>query len=280
MKSGPAGDRLLAGDALITSSGSVPTLTMDMPTWSRPSGTSLVWVDDGRLYKAGSDQSVARDISFLARHDEVTYHPAGFEIATTGEAEDGTRGIWLSDNEGGDSRLIVRANEATPHEFTFSQEGRTAYFLADHGDHWHVHNIFLVLPEDNPTANEFDATIEYESKGPLSHLVVSPWEGLWAVREGTCGSGSRVVMNGGLSLSSQLAEVDAYPVGWLPDQKLVVAAFPDGCDQAADIWLIDDVVEGSPSATLLVGDIDAAAVRVAVPDPPSALADINLDEFA
>jgi len=147
---------------------------MDMPTWSRPSGTSLVWVDDGRLYKAGSDQSVARDISFLARHDEVTYHPAGFEIATTGEAEDGTRGIWLSDNEGGDSRLIVRANEATPHEFTFSQEGRTAYFLADHGDHWHVHNIFLVLPEDNPTANEFDVTIESESKGPLSHLVVSP----------------------------------------------------------------------------------------------------------
>ena len=101
---GPTGDRLLAGDVLLTSSGSVPTLSMDMPTWSRPTGTSLVWVDEGRLYKAGTDQSEARDISFLASHDAVTYHPAGFEIATTGEAEDGTRGIWIANNDGSDPR--------------------------------------------------------------------------------------------------------------------------------------------------------------------------------
>ena len=277
---GPAGDRLLAGSALITNTGSVPALAMDTPTWSRPTGTSLIWTHNGRLYKAGSDQSVARDNSFLARHDAVTYHPAGFEIATTGQAEDGTHGIWLANNDGSDPQLIVRADEATPHQFTFTQDGRTAYFLADHGDHWHVHNIFLVLPDDNPTANEFDATIEYESKRPLSHLVVSPWQGLWAVRDGTCGSGSHVVINGGISLPAELADVDAYPVGWLPDETLVVAALPDGCDDAADIWLINDVLQGSPSASLLVTDVAAAATRAAVPDPPSALGDLDLDEFA
>ena len=173
-----------------------------------------------------------------------------------------------------------RANEATPHEFTLTHEGTTAYFLADHGDHWHVHNIFLVLPEDNPTANEFDATIEYETAGPLSHLVVSPWDGSWAVRDGTCGSGSRIVIGGDVELPDQLAELDAYPVGWLPDQKLVVAASPDGCEEAADVWLIDVDFQGPSSATLLVGDVDAAAVRAAVPDPPSALGDVSIDEFA
>jgi hypothetical protein len=216
----------------------------------------------------------------VARHDEVTYHPAGFEIATAGEADDGTRGIWLSDNEGRNQRLIVRADLATPQEFTFSQDGVTAYFLADHGDRWHVHNIFLVLPEDQPNANEFDATIEYESTGRLSHLVVSPWDGFWAVQDGTCGSGSRVVLVGDTRLPEELAAVEAQPVGWLPNQKLVVAAYSNGCDQPADIWIIDLVIGGASSATLLVADVDAASVRAVVPDPPQALGDVSPDEFA
>jgi hypothetical protein len=275
---------LLTEDVLLTASGSILTTPVTeqtiTPTWSRPTGTSLIWVADGRLLKAGIDQPAPIDISFLARHDEVAYHPAGFEIASTGEAEDGIRGIWLSSNLGEDPRLMVRAEEATPHEFTFTQEGVTAYFLADHGDHWHVHHIFLVLPEDNPTANEFDATIEYETQEPLSHLVVSPWDGVWAVQEGTCGAGSRVVINGTLPVPDELAEMEAHPVGWLPGAKLVVAAHPNGCDQTSDIWLIDNVFQDSPSATLLVRNVDAAAIRAAVPDPPSALGDVSLDEFA
>lgn len=109
--------------------------------------------------------------------------------------------------------------------------------------------------------------------------AVTPREYGWAVQKGICGSGSRVVI-GGVSLPDQLAEDDAYPVVWLPDQKLVVAALPDGCEQAAEIWLIDVNFQGPSSATLLVHDVDAAAVRAAVPAPPSALGDVDLDEFA
>lgn len=82
------------------------------------------------------------------------------------------------------------------------------------------------------------------------------------------------------TLWRHLAEIDAYPVGWLPDQKLVVTAFPDGCDQAADVWLIHDALQGDSWASLLVTDVDASAVRAAVPDPPPALGDVSLDEFA
>lgn len=110
--------------------------------------------------------------------------------------------------------------------------------------------------------------------------MVSPWDFIWAAQDGICGSGSRVVIVGDVELPVEIADVDASPVAWLPDRTLVVAAFPDGCDQAADIWLINDVLQGSPSASLLVSDVDAAAVRVAVPDPPSALGDVSLDEFA
>ena len=274
---GPAGDRLVAGQAVTSAAGSAPALTAAVPTWSRPTGTSLVWVDGGRLLKAGIHDAQARDLTFLASHDAVTYHPAGVEIATTGQADDGTRGVWLATNDGSDPRLLVRADEATVHDFTFTHDGIEGYFLADHGDRWHVHDIFLVLdPGDD--ADEFDASIRYESAGPLSHLVVSPWDFLWAAQDGECGSGSRVVI-GDATLAEELTGVEAFPVGWLPGQQLVVAAYAGGCDRPVDLWIVD-VTGGSSSATLLVSAVDGAAIRAAVPDPPPPLGDIAADEFA
>ena len=83
-----------------------------------------------------------------------------------------------------------------------------------------------------------------------------------------------------LGCRMSLPKVEAYPVGWLPDQKLVIAAFPDGCGEPADVWVVDVVPGGVSSTTLLVTDVDAASVRAAVPDPPQALGDVSLDEFA
>jgi hypothetical protein len=285
---GPMGDRLVAAAAVISDGESAPAPTTAVPTWSRPTGTALVWVDDGRLLKARSDGTGVRDLTFLARHDAVSYHPAGLEIATTGRAADGTRGVWLAGNEGGDPRLVVLADEATVHDFTFNHDGVSAYFLADHGDQWQVHDIFLLVSEDDPGGNEFDVIDRYKSAGPLSHLVVSPWDRTWAVQEGTCGSGSRVVigeaslLEGGFEpheLAGELAQVEAIPVGWLPDRQLVVAAVRNGCDGAVDLWVVDVVLEGASSATLLVTDVDGAAVRVALPDPPAPLGEFSADEF-
>jgi hypothetical protein len=276
---GPAGDRLVAGEDVILPGGSLPTPTAAVPAWSRPTGTSLVWVDGGRLLKAGVDGTPVRDLTFLASHDAVVYHPAGAEIATTGQAADETAGVWLSSNEGDAPRLIVRATEATVSDFTFNHDGLSAYFLADHGDTWHVHEIFLVVPEDDPAANEFDATIHYESAGPLSQLVVSPWDAMWAVQEGVCGSDARVVI-GGAELPSEVADVDAVPVGWLPDTRLVVATYPEGCDGPADLWVVDVAIGRGPSAALLVSRVDGAAIRAPVPEPPQPLGDVALDEFA
>jgi len=275
---GPAADRLVAGDAVITEDAATPAPTTAMQTWSRPTGKALVWVDGGRLLKSNIVDIQARDLTFLARHDAVTYHPAGVEIATTGEADDGTRGVWLASNEGGDPRLIVRAEEAIVHDFTFTHDGQSAFFLAEHDDEWHVHDIFLVLPEGDPEANEFDATIRYSSAGPLSHLVVSPWDWMWAAQDRTCGSGARVVI-GDTVVPLELAEVETYPVGWLPGPRLVVAAYGDGCDGVQDLWVLDVGFDGASSATLLVSGVAGAAVRAAVPDPPPPLGDVSTDAF-
>lgn len=274
---GPTGDRVVAGGQVITTEDSAALPTSALPAWSRPTGTALVWVEDGRLIKAGTDQSDRRDISFLARHDQVTYHPAGFELASIGESDDGTRGVWLSSNEGENPRLIIRAEDATLHEFTFLQRGTVAFFLADHGSHWHVHEIFLVLPDDQPGANEFDASIHYESEGPLSQLVVSAWDELWAAQDGECGSGAHVVLPEGLSLPPELNGLETSPVGWLPGERLVVATYPSGCDGPADLWVVE---VGASTATMLVGGVDTAGVRAAVPDPPLALGDISIDDIA
>ncbi len=277
---GPVGDRLIAGEVVIAEGASAPFPTAAQATWSRPTGTSLVWVDGGRLFKSASGDAQARDLTFLARHDAVTYHPAGIEIASIGEADDGTLGVWLTSNEGADPRLIVRAEEATVHEFTFTHDGVSAFFLADHDGHWHVHDIFLVLPEDDPSANEFDATIRFESSDPLSNLVVSPWGGLWAAQEGSCGSGSRVVTGEEFSLPRQLTEVEGFPVGWLPGPRLVVASYPDGCGQPADLWVVDASVDGVSSVDLLVSGVEGAAIRAALPEPPGPLGASSLDDFA
>ena len=87
-------------------------------------------------------------------------------------------------------------------------------------------------------------------------------------------------MIGEATLPDELAGVEAFPVGWLPGQQLLVAANADGCDRPVGLWVVDVVPGGPASATLLVTDVDRAAIRAVVPDPPPPLGDVSVDDFA
>ncbi len=270
---GPAADRLLAGGAAYDQNGplSVELLDTAAPGWTRPTGKSLVSLSsDGRLVKAEADGGEEIDISFLETHDAVTYYPSGTHVGVIGtHPDDGSFGIWLATNTGADPQLLVSAVEATPSEPAFSEDGLSLYFVAKHdGPEFHVHEVPML-----PGQIEFDATIRLQSTRRLSRLSVSPFDVGWvAAQEGVCGEvgGVHYAVEGG-NYPDELVNIDTSPVGWLPDRRLVVEAYPDGCEnETTDLWIVDfsSPSREAPSGTLLVEDVDDAAIRAPVPPPP------------
>ncbi len=290
---GPAGDRLLLdGDRIVgaeTFSGGVAAAAH----WSRPTGSSLIWVEDGRLTKARLDATAPRDITFLARHDEVAYHPAGTNLATIGESSDGRYGIWWSTNEGDDPQLLVEVPaSATPPPtlsgIVFSHEGLDLFFVADAGDEYHLYDVFLVGELDTPPielAGDYPSI--FSSSIPLGDVAVSAWDFGWAIGEGGCGSGDgfRTRLVDFLELPAEVRDLDSVPVGWVPGDMLAILTFPDGCQGRADLWLVGfgrqfEEPPQPPTAELVYAGVDGAAIRAPLPDPPPPLGDVALDQFA
>lgn len=83
------------------------------------------------------------DISFLDRHDAVTYHPAGEHISTSGVAADGSYGLYLATNLGTKPQLLARGEAARfITNLRFTEDGRHLYYTARHGPRdWHLHRL-------------------------------------------------------------------------------------------------------------------------------------------
>jgi hypothetical protein len=99
------------------------------------------------------------DISFLADHDEVVYHPAGTHVATTGTDGDGTYGVWLATNLGEEPQLLAIGEDARRiFSLGFRHDGTTLYYAAEHDDRYDVHALRLALqdPEGNKRGAELD----------------------------------------------------------------------------------------------------------------------------
>jgi len=284
------GDRLLirAGDgalAAIDESGPLPIAVrtrFEGESWTRPSGTSVVGIaEDGLLLKYPIDGGDPVDLSFLARHDEVVYHPAGTHVIVVGESADSVYGIWLATNIGTEPELLIEGTSATLSSASISHDGLNLQFLADHGDESHVHQVFL----PDASSAEFDASIALLTNSSLANLVVSPFGvGELAVAEGTCGADLHTVLPYWPE-TEVLPGMESRPVGFLPGEPsdLVVAAYPDLCTPGSpvDLYIVD--VAGAQEPVLLVGGVDAFAlpgVRARLPDPPPPPGEFNFDDFA
>lgn len=287
---GAAGDRLLTGggediDAgAVTADGdlplAVPASRFESASWTRPTGTSVVGIDDdNRLIKYPIDGGPPVDLSFLARHDEVVYHPAGTHVMVVGEAANGDYGIWQATNIGTQPELLVAGVTAMVFEPVVSHDGLFLYFLADHGDGSHMHEVFLV----EGATNEFDSSIAFETERPLSDLVVSPWSGDAVVAEGVCGIDLHTVV--AWSHEVILPEMESKPIGFLPDSpgSLLIAAWPDGCraDVGPDLYLVELFEDSEP--TLVVQGVSQFAlpgVRSPLPEAPPPPGNFDFSEFA
>lgn len=266
------GDRVLVGNRALSGDLSESrALTEDVdefPEWSRPNGTSVIWVTkDGRLMKRSSFGGAALDISFLARHDDVTYHPAGEHIATTGLAENGSYGLYLATNVGTKQQLLARGEAARLiTDLVFAHNGRELYYEARHGPkNWHLHRL---------TIGE-DARLETLDKNKFGFLVAVSEVGefppfIWS-SSGDCAAGEadrlHLTSGDGIEIPAELERTSLRPVGWLPGRKLVVSSSPVSCSTAApqDVY----VLQSHKDPLLIAREVGiTAAVRAALPPPP------------
>jgi hypothetical protein len=267
---GPEGDRLHFGDLRRYNGDRIVSLdnSSDSLAWSRPTGTSIVFVSEERLMKVDAFGEQPFDISFLADHDEVVYHPAGTHVAVTGTADDGTYGVWLATNAGEEPQLLAIGEDARQiFSPGFGHDGTTLYYAAEHDDRYDVHALRLALEDAEGDTRDADLDTLDSSTGEMGDVVVSefaPAEIAYTV--GSCEEGKRIrVWNGSVTeLEGDLAEASSEPVGWLPTGELLVLARDSGCtgDGTLYLWHPDETKR-------LIAGVSAAGVRAVLPPPPN-----------
>jgi hypothetical protein len=266
---GPRGDRVSFGDLRRFSSEGIVSLddVAESISWSRPTGRAMVYVSDGRLMKvdAFGDQPV--DISFLADHDEVVYHPAGTHIAVTGTADDGTYGLWLATNVGKGHQLLAIGEDARRiFSLSFAHDGTTIYYAAEHDDHYDVHSLRLALQDEEGQVRDAELGTLDSSPTEMGDVVVSEFDAeKVAYSVGSCDEGktTRVWEFEVTELGDELAGMSTEPVGWLPNGELLVLARQSGCEGEGTLYAWD-----GGGATRLVPGVSAAGVRAILPPPP------------
>ncbi len=144
----PSGDAVLLGDQVLRRDGSLTrplTPWIRGLEWSPPRGTAVMYESEASKLKRRSSTGKGRalDISFLERHDAVTFHPAGEHLATSGLDSKGEYGLYLATKTGAD-RQPLTTGEAVRRvtDLRFSGDGRWLYYSARHGPRkWHFHRL-------------------------------------------------------------------------------------------------------------------------------------------
>lgn len=228
----PATQALLGGGSVVTAEGTVKAsgflATNADVEWSYPTGKRLMAATaKGELVKRDVANGMRTDISYLAKHTDAAYHPAGKYVVSVGEDQDGNSGIFASSNSGGVFNALVN-NETAERVWSpqFTGDGRNLLFLAKHDETvdaktqaaYHVHNLAIA---------ESDLSIALDATEPLDHLLVDPFRRQFAVQVGGCAPGNRVrviSLSGDRNVEIPGSEsVTMTPIGWLPDAGLLIA---------------------------------------------------------
>jgi hypothetical protein len=263
---GPAADRVLFGglDGIRKTGARTPKRDDESAAdvaISHPAGKSIIYTspDGAHLYKVRYAGGPREDISFLKRHDEVVYHPAGTHVAVVGIGDNEGKpeyGIWQATNVGRDAKPLAIA-ETAKHisSLTYGNDG-TLYFAADHGGRFHIH----AFRQDGGGLEVLATTTQ-----PVGNLVASPFADAsreLAYREGDCDGQFRTrIIHPKAGKRDAIA--DARPLGWLTRDALLVVRGASACKGSGDllVWTPD-------RTTLLVNAVDLGAVRTAWPAPP------------
>jgi hypothetical protein len=239
--------------------------------WSQPTGTSVLILREGKLTKRRIDTGAFHDISFLHRHDEAVYHPAGLHIVSVGTDLSDRYGVFLASNEGKDVREVAVAETANELVSPSWGSGSTLFFGAEHagnppGDRYHIHY------RPNDPGPLFKIPVD----GPVARVIASPFDDLVTAETGPCpGRGTRTVDLGQVTsftddvpdvpvVTVDVGAAETEPVGWLPGGRLVVLGRPR-CELPGTLWIVPVSPAGPPEH--VADKVASAAVRVPLPEP-------------
>lgn len=266
---GPLGDRLRIGNQVRGPDLRIAVDGAGALEWTAPTGSRIVAVSPERVWKVDVDGSGETDITFLDTTKEVAYHPAGTHLLAIGTDLNGQHGLWLATNEGLDPLLIAFDEGAIMTEPAWSWLGEPMFVAAHSDGRWHVHRVEITLEGGftGPIVVELEESIDRLT--PARHDPV-----MLAYRQGgtvgaDCVEGARAMVNG-VDLPEPLSSLTSTPVGWLSTERLLVLAYPEGCDGPADLWSFSaGFCPGSEyGATYIISGVDGAAAREAAPPPP------------
>jgi hypothetical protein len=259
--------------------------------WSFPTGKALIApsVRDGSLvWRSSRNQNNRLDVSFLADTELAVYHPAGKDIIAFGTAADGVAGLFMASNRGENARPIATLDDPSTRitEIVPDNYGGLVLFVHDHGDMWEVHGLGL------PDLGLFDL---HHSDEPLGDLLRSPFGSRTVVRQGDCagptaivdiGTGSTPLLLSGPNANVRLLDqsLDASsvrPLGFLDEDRLVVAVRDAGCDGPADVWVVNMSPNPSPdglaglTAVQVLESVESVAIRSVLTNWGEIPGDIN-----
>jgi hypothetical protein len=282
---GPLGDRVALAGFEVRGVGSAvsrpkSSLAPVYYSWSRPTGTTLVFTDGPRhrLARADMGQAGSRDITPLpdVTYGDVAYHPSGLAIGFVVRSSEGDQ-IWMSSNQGRSPERLQSAPPGTtfPH-LVFAHDGKGLYYSVDRTDG--SHSVVLRSLTDAGVAQ-----IVWAGDAPVADIVeLGGVSGLALTVGGNCAAHravfSRLENNAGQSLSAGV-DGPTSVVGRLDLDRFVVAV--GGCDgRPSDLYVVH-ATSGGPPPTLLVQGVDAATLRQPEPTPPPPLpASLPESEFA
>jgi len=282
---GPLGDRVALGGLEVRGVGSSVSrpksaLRPVYYSWSRPTGTTVVFTDGTRkrLARADLGQSGSRDITPVhgdqVTYGDVAYHPSGLAIGFV-VTDPSNAQIYLSTNQGADAKLLVTAPGTTFAHLVFAHDGKNLYYSVDRKDGSHALARYTltgggVAPElwkgDAPIADIVElggvpGVALTVGAGCLAHRAV------FSTLDGTAGQPLSAGVDGPTSI-----------VGRLDADRFVVAA--GGCGRPSDLYVVR-AGTGGPPPTLLLQGVDAATLRQPEPTPPPPLPkDLPQSQFA
>jgi hypothetical protein len=238
-------------------------------SWTHPTGSSVVAFTDSRLWKVAVDDGTEIDITFLARTDAVAYHPAGEHILAIGTDFNGQYGMWLATNQGTEPVLLAFDEGATLSDPAWTWLGEPIFAASHDGGTSHIHRVELT-PE-----GDFDGPIVVDSDLGLDMLIPSPFDPIMlAYRTAglpgvSCVDGAHIAVSN-VDVPEPLNSWTTTPIGWLPGERLLVMAYPDGCGSVGDLWSFSPgFCPGSVYGVFPVASgVDGAAARAPVPAPP------------
>jgi hypothetical protein len=282
---GPLGDRVALSGLEVRGVGSSVSrpksaLRPVYYSWSRPTGTTLVFTDGARrrLARADLGQVGSRDITPVqgdVTYGDVAYHPSGlaigFAVTAPGSAE-----LYLSTNQGADAKLLVKAPAGTTFgHLVFAHDGKDLYYSVDRNDGSHTLARYNLV--EGGVAPEL-----WKGDAPVASIVeLGGVPGVALTVGGNCEAHRAVFSSLDATAGQPLSTGNDGPtsiVGRLDADRFVVAA--GGCNGPSDLYIVR-AGTGGPPPTLLVQGVDAATLRQPEPTPPPPLpTNLPKSEFA